>query len=192
MKKIILLLLLCFLFTSCKNEVFQEVKYTKDIANETLPIPIVNKYSGTYKSPIFVYGGVKTTRQVYVHYTLDGTEPIKLKSAWLGGGITITKSCTLKIKGFVSNTNECSPTLTVNYIIGDAFIPETFTYQDVLYKSRTTLGTGDCIYNTFDTLSITEPKVSNFECEGYFNRTLGQKFSDIASLISVYEPLINA
>lgn len=169
MKKIILLILLCFLFTSCKNEVFQEVKYTKDIANETLPIPIVNKYSGTYKSPIFVYGGVKTTRPVYVHYTLDGSEPVKLKSAWLGGGITISKSCTLKIKGFVSNTNECSPTLTLNYIIGDSFNPETFTYQDVVYKSRTNIGSGDCIYNSFDMLSITEPKVSNFECEGYFN-----------------------
>lgn len=136
---------------------------------ESLPMPIVNKYGGTYKSPIFVYGGVKSTRSIYVHYTLDGTEPVKLKSAWLGGGITISKSCTLKIKGFVSNTDECSPTLTLNYVIGDSFTPETFTYQNILYKGRTNIGTGDCVYNTFESLIISEPKVSNFECEGYFN-----------------------
>jgi hypothetical protein len=168
MRHIIFIVCILALLIGCNSESIKEIKYTKNILNETLPLPIVNKYSGTYKSSIFVYGGVKTTRPVYVHYTLDGSEPVKLKSAWLGGGITISKSCTLKIKGFVSNTNECSPTLTLNYVIGTSFTPEIFTYQNILYKGRTNIGTGDCTYNTFDTLTISEPKVSNFECEGYF------------------------
>lgn len=169
MKNIIILFMLLILF-GCNTEKEENnlIKINREVI-ETLPMPIVNKYSGTYKSSIFVYGGVKTTRPIYVHYTLDGTEPVKLKSPWLGGGITISKSCTLKIKGFVSNTDECSPTLTLNYVIGDSFTPETFTYQNILYKSRTNIGSGDCIYNTFETLNISEPKVSNFECEGYFN-----------------------
>jgi hypothetical protein len=176
MKRIIFLLTLCFSIVGCfsedilQKETFEE-KEVSAISSDFTNLRIGINPGGTYTKPVQAYLTCKSSKGWLAKWTVDGSEPTWTNGGWSYNPIIIKKTCTFKWRVFdLKDKTNYSYVASSEYIINDnSYTPTPYMYNGITFKGRTTKGSGDCINMPFDSLTITEPTVRSFECEGFFS-----------------------
>lgn len=175
--RIYILILSLFLLSGCFGEVINtpnildDMKQTRVESSDFTELRIGINPGGTYTKPVQAYLTCKSTKGWLAKWTVDGTEPTWTNGGWSYNPIIITKTCTFKWRVFdLKDKTNYSYVASAEYIINDnSYTPTPYIYNGIAFKGRTTKGDGDNFNLPFEPLTITEPNVRNFECEGFFN-----------------------
>lgn len=172
MKKLLIIILL--LFAGCFSDSLPlslDTKQTRAESSDFTNLRVWINPAGTYTAPVRVYVTVTTSKRWFIRWTNDGTEPTLTNGNYSFTPIIVSKSCTLKFRAYdLDNKSNYSNILVANYVILDnSYVPTPCTYNGIIFKGRTSKGTGDCVNMPFENLKITEPTVRSFECEGFFS-----------------------
>lgn len=177
MKRICILIISLFLLSGCFGEItntpniLDDMKQTRVESSDFTALRIGINPGGTYTKPVQAYLTCKGTKGWLAKWTVDGSEPTWTNGGWSYNPIIITKTCTFKWRVFdLKDKTNYSYVASAEYIINDnSYTPTPYIYNGITFKGRTTKGDGDSFNLPFEPLTITEPNVRNFECEGFFN-----------------------
>ena len=144
--------------------------------------PIIGTGGGTFSKAQTVTITCATSG-VKIRYTTNGTEPTTSSTEYTTA-IVISSTTTVKAKAFSTDGLVASSTVTAAYNINSATVTNGFLYAGKTYLGKTSVGTGIAKDRSDEWINITEPLVSTFDCDGYFE--LKGTYDGIYNLRYVY------
>lgn len=134
---------------------------------EGIAQPVIGSGGGNYTEPQAV-ALTCSTAGVNIRYTTDGTEPVST-SLLYSSELIIDTTTTIKAKAYSSDGFIESNTVSATYTINSGGVVEKgFSYAGKKYMGKTTEGSGSALMTSSSFINVTEPLVSNFDCDGYF------------------------
>lgn len=151
---------------------------------ETAADPLIGNGGGTFTTSQTVIMSCNTSG-VKIRYTTNGSEPVASSSEYVSA-ITISSTTTLKARAFSSDGLIKSNIITAVYTINNSPVTTGFLYNGKNYYGKAEGGSGDPVIYEVSSLKITEPKVANFNADGYFEMKGESTATEISRYIMVF------